>query len=101
MPSLCEQKLNALNKDELNCHESNVNCEKGNTLPSLEFALFDGGESQDRHYKEHYRKVEDERCILTEKHRVHRNGEGVDSDSNTGNENKVENVCADDVTKRK
>ena len=77
-----------------------IQTEKCDTLPSLKSALDDGGNCQNTHYDKHERNIEDEGCVHTHKGCACGYVEGSDGDSCARNENKVEDVCADDVTER-
>ena len=85
---------------ELHYHECGVDTEEADALPSCKLALEERGESHYRHYCEHYGNVENEGCVLTEENGILGNVKGADRDRNARNENEVEDVRADDVTKR-
>ena len=90
-----------LNEYHLHYHKCGVNSDKGEALPSSESAEDDRGDSHQRHNGEHNGKVKNKGRVQAEEGRAFGEIEGVDGYSRAGNKHEIEDVRADNVSKRK
>ena len=87
-------------QNELQDAECDINAHQSNALPTSQLLGSQGGEDHQSHDAQHHGDLKDQGHVQAgvQQSVLAGNIEGSQGDSNAGNQNQVEDVCADDVT---